>query len=552
LLTLLLILFCSCFLRYHVVWTFIPVDQTISSANWQIYVNGQLQNWAHEITPNTTFTPIQGANYPLRVVRDEAYLGKSSWNDPTMSVVYDAFRVYDYVVTPQQVRSFATAYACYEPVTIPTPANNFAFPDSTESTNWQNFAPRAPVMNAVFSEDPITAVGGRRNYGYMSVDGVDTPAIQAFHRGLIVLNGSDSSYVDLTTHTGPLSIGRVMPTFGPTSGTGSTAGTTVSIVVKLTAVEAWAKLIELSSGPYYDSWVIGWNGANWNTIEVHNFNEVRAGLNDLGAVTFIRSPVLNQWYHFSVVMQLVDGTNYRGNWTIYVNGEVAATLSPTAANAPANYPLPIYRQNSYIANSAWADDETATMELDMFRVYDYALTQAQVRGEATAYGLYGPNVPVDSSWNVTYAFPGTPESQGVSTRVSRQPVMNAWFGTNPTEATRSTNVGLNYNWLEFDPNDSGIDQQKHRGLVRLTGNPESYIDLATALGPNSCGVVLPIVGGPGFGTMTPTSTGNGIGQGWTFETVFKILRADNWAKIFNFGKKINHKNYLNKYSSHQK
>jgi len=515
---------------YHIVWNFIPVDQAASSANWQIYVNGQLQNWANGITPNTTFTPIQGANYPLRVDRDEAYLGKSSWNDPTMAVIYDAFRVYDYALTAQQVRAFATAYNCYEPVTVPTPANNFAFPDSPESLNWNTFAPRAPVMNAVFSEDPITAVGGRRNYGYMSVDGVDAPAVQAFHRGITVFNGSDSSYVDLTTHTGPLSIGRVMPIFGVTSGVGPTAGTTVSIVVKLTAVEVWAKIIELSSGPYYDSWVIGWNGNTYNSIEVHNFNEVRAGVPDLGVLNFLRSPVLNQWYHFSVVMQQLDSVTYRGNWTIYVNGEIAATLLPTAAVDPANYPLPVYRQNSYIANSAWGADETATMELDMFRVYDYALTQAQVRGEAAAYGLYGPNVPVDPSWNVTFNFPADTESQGAASKVSRQPVMNAWFGTDPTVATRSSSVGLNYVWMQIDPSDNGIDQQRHKGLIRLTGAPTSYIDLATSLGPNSCGVVLPIVGGPGYGTGS-----NGFGQGWTFEVVFKILGADNWAKIFNFG-----------------
>jgi hypothetical protein len=332
----------------------------------------------------------------------------------------------------------------------------------------------------------------------------------------------------LTTLTGPKSIGLIAPIIGgPGSGTGANRGMTVEIVVKLTAVETWGKLLMFSSGPQLDAWSMGWNGNNLDTIETQNWNAVKAGGTQKGAVQIMASPPLNQWLHIAVVLQLTDDQRWDGAWVAYVNGEIAARKASTDTPFPANFPLPVYRQYGYLAKSAWPGDPTATMILDMVRVHDYCLTQTQVRAEAAQYGLYGPNRPVPVATNVTLPMDDTPESIAARAAVTRQPVFNAWFGTNPLSKV-SPNAPLNYQWLDSDPDDTAADRAAHRGIVKLTNLPTSFIDLTTNRGPNSCGVVLPTIGGAGSGT--------GASQGWTLEIVFKITRMDSWAKLFSLGR----------------
>jgi len=510
---------------YHIVVTMRP-GVAPGSGNWQVYVNGQLQDWATRITQDMTFTELQGASFPRAVPRLNSYLGKSNWDDPNIRVVYDAFRIYDYVITPLQVAAFASAYGCFEIVPVFTPTDNKQLPDRPETTNWQVAnLPRGPVFNGVFADNPAPYVGGVTDYKWLDVDPSDDPQTQARHKGLLVFNGSDACFADLTRPTGPKSVGLVMPLVGGAgNGQGEARGITFEMVVKLTAVETWAKLFQMSSGPDLDSTVIGWRD-RFNTLEVHNFNSIRSGLTRVGSVDMLASPNLGQWYHLAVVMQLTDDQRYDGRWTLYVDGEITATKLSTDANNPANFPLPVYRQDTYLAKSAW-NDATATMVLDEFRVFDYALSQAQVRASATQYGLYGSSKPVVPANNVTLAFPPTEESMAAALLVSKQPVFNAWFGTNPSTMVRSPN-GFEYEYLDEDTTDSGVDRTKHRGLVRLSGAASSYIDVTTNFGPNSCGVVLPVVGGAGSGT--------GASRGWTFELVFKLKTMASWAKLFNFG-----------------
>jgi len=509
---------------YHLVVTMRP-GSVPGAGNWQVFINGQLQEWATRLVSGMTFTEMQGANYPLASARPNSFLGKSSFNDVNMRVTYDAFRVYDYILTPQQVSAFATAYACNVPLNIPTPSNNQPIPSTTETTNWQSAGLlTAPVFNGVFAESPASYVGGTIHYQWIGVDPTDSAEDQQRHRGIIVLNGTDAAYVDLTVPTGPKSVGLVMPVIGGAgTGQGNARGMTIEMVIKLLAVRGWSKLIQFSSGPDIDSLILGWNNDRYNTIEIHNMNAVKPGLQRLGTADIMNQPPIGRWMHLVCSLRLTDEARYDGEWNCYIDGELVATKRSSDSNNPANYPLPVYRQNTYLAKSAW-DDPNAAMMLDMVRIHDYALTQAQIRSSATQYGQYGVVRPAT---NTTLPFPATTESTTAAGIVTRQPVFNAWFGSNPTSLVQSPNNQLDYTWAEFDTTDSQADQQKHRGIVKFSGAATSYIDLNTNTGPNSAGVVLPVLGGPGSGV--------GPEQGWSFETVFKVTRMNGWAKLFNAG-----------------
>ncbi len=55
----------------------------------------------------------------------------------------------------------------------------------------------------------------------------------------------------------------------------------------------------------------------------------------------------------------------------------------------------------------------------------------------------------------------------------------------------------------------------------------NFINLSTATGPNSCGLVLPLLG---------TATSSSTAPGWSFEFVWKPLGEQNtWAKLADFG-----------------
>ena len=124
----------------------------------------------------------------------------------------------------------------------------------------------------------------------------------------------------------------------------------------------------------------------------------------------------------------------------------------------------------------------------------------------------------------------TSENSGVTAALSggKAPIFNAYFPTNPTALVGAQATGLNYTWLQSDPADSPSVAAYHQGLVYLSGAPNSYIDVGTATGANSVGVVLPLIGGPGSGT--------GASQGWSVDLVVKFVNSSGgWAKLIDFG-----------------
>lgn len=243
---------------YHAVIEIAPVNITEGSAMWYFYVNGNLINNAEELYPGAAFTPVQGAAYPRYTPRPFSYIAKSNWNDPYFSGAVDAVRVYDYLLSKQQITALATQYGCNEPsLALPTPAlnNPNVNPSSQpEVRAWNVEGISEPVFNANFAVDPRVPLGGalgNYNYNWLSTDTADTAANQAVHKGLIKIDGAETSFIDLMRASGANSVGLVMPTlFGPGSGRGNEKGWTVELVFKCNRAEAWAKFVS-STKQYY-------------------------------------------------------------------------------------------------------------------------------------------------------------------------------------------------------------------------------------------------------------------------------------------------------------
>ena len=523
---------------YHMVVVNTPVGNA-GAANWYIYVNGVLENWASPLNNGVPVTtvPQQGANYPLPVVRGQSYIGKSDWADPLLAALVDAVRIYDYALSATQVSSLAALYNLNKPSPYPAPgtvAPGFSASAAEYSIYTQAGINFAPYFNAPFATNPASLVGGTTGYVWMQSDPADTPAVQAFHQGVVQMSATPTSYIDLTLVSGPQSIGQSLPIlFGASSGSGSSYGWSIDMVFKPRSVQTWSKFFDLGTGAAIDSMYLGWVGSS-NTWEFGQFVQSTQALgggnggNNGNWFTIVNAPRLNTWYHFAWVMQ-PRSTDYTltsasastvANWTLYINGQAIVRGATTNPNG---VPLPIYRHVSYIGRSDWwqegAGDAMINATYDAFRVWDRALTASQVVGLATAYGTNGNFVEDGGDFGLRSAL-------GASAKL---PVFNANFSQNPQSMA---GIGAtNYGWIPWDSTDSQTNQGLHTGLAVLQGatNALSWIDVTTATGPQSCGQVMPVIGGPGSGT--------GATQGWSFEFVFKPSAAEyrTWAKLLDLG-----------------
>ena len=382
---------------YHIAVVMQAVNVSAASATWFIYVNGQLLPYSTQLQSGATFTAFQGANLPLPVARPQSYIGRSDYGDPTLSAIFDAVRVYDYALSSSQVSALASAYNLNTGVSLPTPSNDQSLPTTSETNFWQNAGiSRTPVLNAVFPADPSNVIGTTRAYTWASSDPTDTNAtVAGYHQGVVVLSNTTGSFIDLSTPTGPNSAGLVVGTFGGAgSGSGSQQGWTLELVVKPTGNYPYSKLITIGNGGYLDVLFIGWDGAGQYLYveQTQNVNINLPGLVGQTDVTINTAIPLNQWVHITLVMQPTNMATYAGSWSIYVNGALIVTASdPTMIT----YPVPTYRDQSYIGASDYSYDPNAQATYDAVRIYDQALCQQQVQKMAQQYGLL--SVPLVST-----------------------------------------------------------------------------------------------------------------------------------------------------------
>jgi len=510
---------------YHVIFSVQAVNPTLGSGNWFIWVNGQQLNWTG-LVPGAIWSAAQGALYPQSVPRTQNYLGKSDFsNDPNGIFTIDTFRVYNYTVSNTLAQSLAALYG----LNIPVTRASASFPSTTETTQVLAAVPAPPIFHLTFGTDPTSAVGGAINYRYLANDPSDPDNIRNLHNGLVSLNGSASSFIDLDVATGPNSCGMILPRFGGT-GVGSVPaqpGLTFEMVVKVYPTTNWGKLFCLGDQANVDVICFTWDGNNgeigWLMVQNYNQLSTTVGVSANPTVTampFLKTVVTGAWYHFTLVIKPVNTTTFSADWFFYVNGNLTANM--TAANG-GYMPLPVYRPVSMLGGSDWSDPP-APLLIDAFRIYDYALTQQNVQAVAAVYGLNGAAAqPPTGNSSQSYNFPATQEDNNMLQIVSRPPVFNAGFGIDPSTAVGVAPGTTAYTWLASD---SG-----HSGVVKVTGDSSSFVDLTTSLGPTSCGLVLPLIGGQGFYPV------NDSRAGWTIELVFRVdsLPTGTWPKVFSLG-----------------
>lgn len=403
---------------------------------------------------------------------------------------------------------------------------------------------KPPIFNTYFPSDPTALVGATAtglNYTWLQSDSADSAAVAATHQGVVKLTGAENSYIDVNTATGANSCGVVLPMIGGAgSGSGSTQGWSVDMVVKLTASGGWAKLIDFGDGPFptgsptINDLTITWDGNENNEngamegLAVQQLSSPPpATLYNFGVVPILK-PVIGQWYHIALVMQAVNVSAASSTWFVYVNGQLLpySTQLQTGASLTAfqgaNLPLPVARPQSYIGKSDYGDPTLAAV-FDAVRVYDYALTATQVSAVAAVYNL-----------NTGLAMPSPANNQNLPTTaetiywqnagIPRAPVVNAVFPASPASAIGTTPL---YQWAASDSSDSASVAALHQGVVQLTGSTSSFIDLTTPTGGNSIGLVMGVFGGAGGST--------GAEQGWSVEMVVKPTAATPYTKLLTIG-----------------
>ena len=155
---------------YHVVAVVQAVNATLGTGNWFMYLNGQQLNYTGGVVPGTFYNWLQGALTPQSVPRQQSYLGKSDFGDPDAAVTIDAFRVWDYALTPAFVGQLAAAYN----LNIPAVNNaSVSFTDNGEYAAAAALVTRPPLFSATFPVDPATAVGPTA-YTWMQTEPLDT------------------------------------------------------------------------------------------------------------------------------------------------------------------------------------------------------------------------------------------------------------------------------------------------------------------------------------------------------------------------------------------
>ena len=394
---------------------------------------------------------------------------------------------------------------------------------------------RAPVVNLNFLQAPAAGT----NWTWAASDPSDSSTLAAIHQGVALLNGTSTSYIDIsaTPRAGQSAYGQRLPTpFGGVGFDGS--GVSVEMVVKFPSTvgnlaaclflfqDLVGSYMTMTYGNAYDAGDVDVG----NRLEATLVNNAVAGLPAAAGAGHIEffAPTNGTWYHLAWTLSL--STTLPGNsvWSIYVNGQLLNYANALVANSTltpiqgANYPQASNRTIANIGADSFGNTFLAT--LDAFRVYDYLLPAQQVASLANAYQMYAPT-PAP----VSYAFPPTAESTAVNRVVSVPPIFSATFGQNPT--TDPAIPRINYRWNLTDSTDSAALQSVHSGLLFFDGSAQSYVDLHQAAGPQSAGLILPVFGTNGSGTA-------GVNQGLSIEVVFKYplgLTLNNGAKLFGFG-----------------
>ena len=446
---------------YHIT---VVMQQGATVASNQVisYVNG--------IRTNSTM----GVTLPRSILRTEAYVGKSHWNDEYFDCYLDAFRLYDYALSQQEATDLYKANI--EQVQI----------DIDRSVNpVYHSAPQAAFTFHTTRPGNLSSYGGSSYAQVQFDDG---------HYGAAQFNGA-TDFIDLTAFPDdpdpPLDAGktgRLMP----------------MKIGKSMSFEVWVKFTRLNSmSRIFD---IGAQfGSNANTIVLANtfestnlMFETYAGSNYGGVVVpgVIRP---GQWQHIVATVQQIsinDTDSARaGRFKVYVDGRLAGTND-------GYLPYTFTHPSSFLGRSNHLTDKLFNGLIDSFYFYDYALQYEQV----AAHHI-----------------------------LPRPPVFELAFTYDPRPWLGGALGSYQYSWQEFDPLDQGLNAtQYHNGYLVLTG--DNWVNLTATSGPNTVGTVVPTtLFSPITGSGPIVQPPNALNSGWSFELLVKLQTLENNTNIFDFG-----------------
>lgn len=138
-----------------------------------------------------------------------------------------------------------------------------------------------------------------------------------------------------------------------------TKGCTVSVWVNPTAVQNWARFIDLGNGSSSDNI---WFGRQSNTNNLAF--ECWSGASSAGLVLAPDAITLNEW---QLLTAAVDAS---GNARLYKNGQLVGTGTAS--------PSSVTRTRNYIGRSNWSADAYYQGAMDDIRIYNYKLEEAEV------------------------------------------------------------------------------------------------------------------------------------------------------------------------------
>ena len=499
--------------------------------NYFTYLNGQL------------YTTVTGGFCPLAAVRQNALIGKSGWSDPYFNGALDFFNVYAQQLSDTQI---AALYAASQVAQPATSSSGSAAAGSTggsvtpPATGQSSLAyvptactaapacPASPVAvppawyNLTFATAPATTPV---SWSWESADAGDASC--AFqHQGIATFNASLAQFLDMNLASGGNSSGLAIPGYigGPSAGSlaAGTAGWSFEATVRVHPNGGNAKIASIGAGaPLYNIFVSNDGttngGLNFGLYDGNTIGSVDYSAGHSGIIEYVTPYVQYQWYHLTAVLQQITTANLmennvtHGAWFIYVNGQLVSY--PTGGTQNNMLPSAVPRPFSYLGKSDWNDPYWSGL-IDTFRIYNYALTGAQV-GQLYAGEMAGCAVPISTAAPTGSVYPNLLPRTASGTVA---PFFSANFSSNPLTSVTGAS---GYGWAQSLSTDSAANQALRTGLLTLSGSSQ-YVNLSMASGANSVGQVLPTIGG---GTA-----------GWTFEVMLiSGSGADAWSKVYDLG-----------------